>query len=75
MIESYIAFISIKNGMKSFRKISLRLGEMLYILRNNLGLTNLHMAVYNDTHYLFVLHRISNKLRTSVYCLVAFSVC
>jgi hypothetical protein len=32
MIESYIAFISIKNGMKSFRETSLRLGEMLYIL-------------------------------------------
>ena len=32
MIESYIAFISIKNCMKSFRETSLRLGEMLYIL-------------------------------------------
>ena len=32
MIESYIAFISIKNCMKSFRETSLRLGEMLCIL-------------------------------------------
>jgi hypothetical protein len=30
-------------------------------------LSNLDMAAYNDTYVLFVLQRISNKLRTSVY--------
>jgi hypothetical protein len=49
MIE-YIALISMKNGMKTLRETSLRLGEILHYVHNKcLGLSNLHLAAYNDT--------------------------
>ena len=64
MVE-YIALISIENGMKSLREMLLILGEKLHYVRNKcMGLSNLHMAAYNDTNVRLVLQRIPNKLRT-----------